>query len=203
MKHMRPNPLFASDDPDLVRQLIQENPWAILVSSNDGELVASHYPILLDEESSELAILTHLGRPDEQVHDLLNGEALVIVQGRHGYISPSWYPPDPTNVPTWNFTVAHCYGVPELLDEAQNLDVLAKLVDRFERLVDEPLALDPEQAPAIARGTVGLRIPISRFVCKRKLSQNKDAGTRRRVIDELRRPGPYNHPELAAEMEEL
>jgi transcriptional regulator len=200
---MRPNPLFGSEDPDLVRQLIRANPWAVLVSENEGELVASHYPILLEEDAPGLTILTHLGRPDEEVHGLPAGEVLVIVQGRQGYISPSWYPPSPRNVPTWNFTVAHCYAVPEILDEEENLAVLTRLVDRFEAELESPFGLDPEAAPEIARGTVGLRLPVSRFVCKRKLSQNKDAETRRRVIDALRKPGPYSHPELAEEMERL
>ncbi|MBK5218770.1 MAG: FMN-binding negative transcriptional regulator [Thermoleophilia bacterium] len=97
---MRSNPTSSSDDPDVVRQLIRDNPWAVLVSDNDGDLVASHYPILVDDEASELTIVTHLGRPDDQIHKLTEGELLVIVQGRHGYISPSWYPPDPGNVPT-------------------------------------------------------------------------------------------------------
>jgi transcriptional regulator len=198
---MRPNPLFASDDPDLVRKLIRDNPWATLVSHNDGALVASHYPVLLDDEAPGLALVTHLGRPDEEVHGLTEGEVLVIVQGLHGYVSPSWYPPSPSNVPTWNFTVAHCYGVPEILGEEENLTVLTRLVERFEREVPEPGGIDPEQGPKIAQGTVGIRLPITRFVCKRKLSQNKDAATRRRVIAALREPGPYSHPELAAEME--
>jgi transcriptional regulator len=193
--------VFASDDPDLVRRLIRENPWAVLVSENEGELVASHYPILLDEEASGLTILTHLGRPDEEVHGLPAGEVLVIVQGRHGYVSPGWYPPSPRNVPTWNFTVAHCYAVPEVLDDEENLSVLTRLVDRFERELEDPFSLDPEAAAEIARGTVGLRLPVSRFLCKRKLSQNKDAETRRSVIEALREPGPYEHPELAEEME--
>jgi transcriptional regulator len=49
--------------------------------------------------------------------------------------------------------------------------------------------------------TVGVRIPVSRFVCKRKLSQDKDAETRRRVIAALREPGLYQQPGLADEME--
>lgn len=200
---MRPNPLFASEDAELVRRLIRENPWAVLVGGNGGELVASHYPVMLDEEAPELTILTHLGRPDEEVHGLGEGEALVIVQGRHGYISPGWYPPSPCNVPTWNFTVAHCYGVPEILGPEENLAVLTRLVERFEREREHPFALDPEAAAEIARGTVGVRLPVSRFVCKRKLSQNKDERTRRLVIDALREPGPYHHPELAEEMERL
>ena len=47
---MRFNPHHARGDADDVRQLIRDNPWGTLVSHHDGELVASHYPVLLDEE---------------------------------------------------------------------------------------------------------------------------------------------------------
>ncbi|HEX4731790.1 MAG TPA: FMN-binding negative transcriptional regulator [Solirubrobacterales bacterium] len=198
---MRHNPTHATTDPDAVRDLVRENPWAIIVSSNDGELVASHYPVLLDEESERLALLTHVGRPDEEVHGFGDTEVLVIVQGLHGYVSPSWYGPEGTRAPTWNFSVAHCHGVPEVLAEEENLATLTRLVDHFERQVETPLQLDQEWGRQIAKGTVGLRIPVDRFVCKRKLSQDKDDLSRRQAIAALRAPGPYNHPALADEME--
>jgi transcriptional regulator len=198
---MRFNPAHSVEDPDVVRELIRANPWATLVSAGVEGIVASHYPVLLDEEAEGLTILTHLGRPDEVLHDLGRGETLVIVQGRHGYVSPSWYAPGATRAPTWNFSVAHLYGKPEVLSEEENLDVLTRLVERFEREVEEPLLLDREWATPVARGTVGVRIPVRRFVCKRKLSQDKDPDSRRRVIAALRAPGPYRHPELADEME--
>jgi transcriptional regulator len=49
--------------------------------SNEGELIAFHYPILLDEQSSELAVLTHVGRPGEQIHGFGERDALVIIHG--------------------------------------------------------------------------------------------------------------------------
>jgi transcriptional regulator len=55
------------------------------------------------------------------------------VQGRHGYISPSWYAPGATRAPTWNFAVAHRYGVPQLLGQEETLSVLTRLVEHFER----------------------------------------------------------------------
>ena len=198
---MRHNPAFAVTDPEVVRELIRRNPWATIVSGSEGEIVASHYPLLLDEEGDELAILTHVGRPDEELHGLGGSEVLCIVQGSHGYVSPSWYSADAPPVPTWNFTVAHCYGVPRLLDEAENLRTLTALVERFEREVAEPLFLDPTYGAQVAKGTVGIRIPVSRFVCKRKLSQNRDLESRRAAITALRAPGPYRHPQLADEME--
>src|ERR1700729_3515091 len=198
---MRPNPKHASDDPEVVRQLIRENPWCTLVSSNAGELVASHYPVLLDEESAELAVVPHVGRPDEKVHGLVEHQMRVIVQGRPGYISPSWYEPGSTPAPTWNFSVAHCYGVPQILAGEENLRVLTRLVEHFERHVDQPQFLDPAGGAQLAKGTVGLRIPIAHFVCKVKLSHDKSPANQQRVIAALRAPGPYQHPALADDME--
>lgn len=102
---MRHNPKHAVDDERVVRTLIAENPWATIVSHNDSGFVASHYPVLLDDRSDELAVLTHVGRPDEEIHSF----------------------------GTWNFSVAHCSGVPEILGPEENLRVLTKLVDHFEQ----------------------------------------------------------------------
>jgi transcriptional regulator len=198
---MRHNPVHATTDPDAVRDLVRANPWAAIVSSGADGLVASHYPVLLDEDSEELALLTHVGRPDEEVHGFGDTEVLVIFQGLHGYVSPSWYGPEGTKAPTWNFSVAHCHGVPELLGAEENLATLTRLVETFEVAVEEPLYLDQEWGAQIAKGTVGLRIPVTRFVCKRKLSQDKDDVSRRQAIAKLREPGPYEHPALADEME--
>ncbi|HET7506751.1 MAG TPA: FMN-binding negative transcriptional regulator [Solirubrobacterales bacterium] len=197
---MRHNPAYDCTDPALVRELIEENPWATLVSGSRG-LVASHYPVLLDEEAEELTILTHLGKPDQELHGIGEGELLVIVQGHHGYVSPSWYAPGATRAPTWNFSVAHLYGTPEVLSEEENLQTLTRLVERFEREVEKPLFLEREWATPFARGTVGIRLRVERFTCKRKLSQDKDPVSRRNVIERLREPGPYHHPALADEVE--
>jgi transcriptional regulator len=198
---MRHNPYHFVDDPAVVRRLISENPWAIIVSSHNGELVASHYPLMLDEDSDELAVFTHVGRPDERLHGFGAHELLLIVQGAHGYVSPSWYIPGATPAPTWNFAAAHCYGVPEILDPERNLETLARLVEHFECWVERPSLLDLEWGAMMAKGTVGIRLPITRFECKIKMSQDKDPETQQRVIDALRTPGPYENARLADEME--
>ena len=198
---MRHNPQFEVTDARVVRALIRDNPWATLVSHTGEGIVASHYPVLLDEDGDELAVLTHVGRPDDQVHRFGDRELLVIIAGPHGYISPSWYVQPAPAVPTWNFSVAHCYGIPRVLEPQENLRVLARLVDHFERHVDSPLALDREDGGALAARTVGIRVPITRFVCKVKMSQNKDRQTQLQVLDALRRPGPYGNPGLADQMQ--
>jgi transcriptional regulator len=198
---MRHNPKHAETDPAIVRRLIAENPWGTLISQADG-LVASHYPILLDADSDELAIVTHVGRPDDEVHRFESGrELLLIVAGPHGYISPSWYSEGATPAPTWNFSVAHCYGVPQVLEADDNLRVLTRLVAHFEQRVADPVWLDQEIGARIARGTVGIRLPITRFICKVKMSQDKDPVSQRQVLAELRGDGPYASAALADDME--
>ncbi|MGJ9413011.1 FMN-binding negative transcriptional regulator [Aeromicrobium sp. CF4.19] len=198
---MRNAPHHASDDPEVVRALVREHPWTTIVSNGPDGLVASHYPVLLDD-SEELVALTHVGRPDEELHGLGAGaEVLLVFQGRHGYVSPSWYAPGASRAPTWNFTAVHAHGVPEVLDAEENLAVLTRLVAHFEQHVEDPLYLDQEWGRRAARGTVGLRIPIDRFTAKVKMSQDKDAQSVQNVIHALRSPGPYAHPDLAEDME--
>ncbi len=169
-------------------------------------LIASHYPVLVedaddaDESADEIVLLTHVGRPDEKLHNFDGREVLVVCQGDHGYISPSWYAPGAIRAPTWNFTAAHLWGVPEVLTPEENLDVLSRLVAHFEQAVEEPMWLDREWGAPLARGTVGLRIPVTRFELKVKLSQDKDPETIDRVISRLREDGPYAHAALADDM---
>jgi len=204
---VRTNPSFAFDQVDEVRRLIQEYPWVTLVSATDaGELVASHYPVILDPAAAddEIVLLSHVGRPDEQLHELGEHELLVIVQGPHGYISPGWYDARPA-VPTWNFVTAHLHGTPEILSDAENLRVLAALVDHFEDRMPEPRRMNgtPENADYAGRivaGTVGFRLRVTSFTAKNKMSQNKPAETVDRILAELDGDGPYASPALAARM---
>ncbi|QAY73858.1 FMN-binding negative transcriptional regulator [Agromyces protaetiae] len=202
---MRQNPSFTLASVDEIKRLVRQNPWMTIVSDTDASgLVASHYPVLLDETADGIALLTHVGRPDEVLHELGRHEVMFIVQGPHGYISPGWYDEKPA-VPTWNFVTAHLYGTPEILSDDENLRVLEALVDHFEDELPEPRRMrgthaNSEYADRIAAGTVGLRIPVTRFVAKNKMSQNRPAETVDRIIDELEGDGPYASPSLAAEM---
>lgn len=186
-----------------IRRLIEQNPWVTLVSSGAEGLVASHYAVLLDDERDDLAIVGHVGKPDDAILGLGDRELLVVVQGPHGYVSPRWYGDVPA-VPTWNFVTAHLSGIPELLSPEENLRVLDRLVARFEGDGVDARGLyrapnDPEFVERLERGTVGFRLTPTRVVAKRKLSQNHSAEVVDTIIDGLS-DGPYANPSLAAEM---
>jgi len=198
---MRNTPHFLLEDPDEVKRLIRENPWATVVSATSNGIVASHYPVLLEEDAEGISIVSHVGRPDERLHELGQHEILVIIQGPHGYISPGWYDSDDF-IPTWNHVTAHLYGTPQLLTDDENFVILGRLVDHFEEQMPQPVSLriDESEARHIATGTVGLRLRVTRFDARLKLSQNKHSSVVERIIGNLDRDGPYSCTPLAVEM---
>lgn len=199
---MRRTPHYLLTDVDEVKRLIRENPWTTYVSPTSNGLVASHYATLLEETGDDtISIVSHFGRPDEEAHELGRHEVLVIVQGPHGYISPGWYD-EGDFIPTWNHVTAHLYGVPEILTPEENFRILHRLTDHFEREMPEPrsLHIDEPYAERVAKGTVGLRIRVTRFDARAKLSQSKPAHVRERIMTELAGDGPYAQPGVAREM---
>ena len=201
---MRHTPTYVLTDPDEVKRLIRENPWATIVSTTANGLVASHYPVVLEEDAEGISIVSHVGRPDEKLHELGQHEILVIIQGPHGYISPGWYA-NTEFVPTWNHVTAHLYGTPEILDDAENFRVLDDLVDHFEQQLPDPISLtiDEDSTRRIAKGTVGIRLRVTRFDARLKLSQNKSPEVVDRIVAALEGTGPFASPALAAEMKRV
>lgn len=204
---MRHTPHYLLTDPAEVRRLADENPWMTFVSSTSAGLVASHYAALVEDDPSDpgaITIVTHFGRPDEVAHEVGQREMMIIVQGPHGYISPNWYAPGDL-VPTWNHVTAHLHGTPEILDADENYAVLQRLVARFENRMPEPVTLDTdeEKMRRTALGTVGLRIRVTRFDARAKLSQNKTPEVRERIMRELESDGPYANRRLADEMRRM
>jgi len=198
---MRRNPDYALTSPADVRALVRSAPWATMVSHTDAGLVVSHYPFLLEEDADGISVVSHVGRPDERLHELGRHELVVVFYGPSGYISPGWYDLA-TGVPTWDFVTVHAYGVPEMLSDDENLRVLDRLVDHFEDPLPNPFRMrgtleNAEYAERIVHGTVGFRLRVTRFEGKNKMSQDKPPEVVDRIVAALRAPGPYNNAALA------
>lgn len=197
---MRHTPRYLMTEPEEVKRLIRANPWATFVSQTSNGLVASHYPVILDEDAKEITLLSHFGRPDEELHEIGEREILVIIQGPHDYVSASWYAPGDL-VSTWNHVTAHLYGVPEMLSDEENYQALSTLTDHFEQHYPNGrnLAQDEAGSRRAAKGTVGLRVRVARFDARAKLSQNKAPEVTERIIDGL----SARNSELADEMRRI
>lgn len=179
--------IFALTDVTELRAVVASFGWATMVTAPPGRgLVVSHLPVVLDPSRDGLALLGHLARTDATSHELGQHDTVLIVQGPHGYVSPTFYTGGPY-VPTWNFVVVHLYGRPEPLGGDETYEVLDRTVDHFERCQPKPWRLDSVDAYAhrIAGGVAGFRLVPDRVVGKAKLSQEKPAEDVRSVVAAL------------------
>jgi transcriptional regulator len=92
-------------------------------------------------------------------------------------------------VPTWNYVAVHCTGTPVEL----NGDVrthLGEMVARYEGSNGWSFGeLAPQMQETMPRGIVAFRMEISKIEGKAKLSQNKPAPERVRVMEGLKAAG--------------
>jgi transcriptional regulator len=188
---MRIKDAFALDMA-AARAIVEAHPFATIVTAG---LRATHMPCLL--EGDGLTILGHVACADP-VAEQLEGPLLAIFQGPHGYVSASWY--EDETIPTWNHVTLHVRGTPELFRDA--MPVLRRTVDHFEAVVEEPWSLDRlgETAREMADQVVAFRLAAEDWHAEAKLSQDKPAAERARILAGLEGAGPYANASLAARM---
>jgi transcriptional regulator len=179
---------FAVEDLAQLQDFMDEFNFATVVTQRDGELTASHIPFLLDRSVEPYGVLrAHVAIRNPQLEDFRSGSrALVIFQGPHTYISPSWYV-KPANVPTWNYTVVHAYGVPKIMDRTAMVALLKDLVGKHERSFAMPWDFDPDDAWMQKQFSeiAGFEIKIEKLQGKFKLNQNRAPEDRQGVIEAL------------------
>src|SRR3954451_24038995 len=190
---MRIKDAFRVDDVALARAIVRDHPFATIVTAG---LRATHMPCLLDLEDPEhLTVLGHVARADPAAEQI-GGPLLLIFHGPHGYVSASWYGSD--TIPTWNNVTLHARGTPELFEDA--LPVLRRTVDHFEAAVERPWSLQRMggEAREMADQVVAFRLRADDWHAEMKLSQDKPAAERGRVLGGLRSRGAYADAPLAA-----
>jgi transcriptional regulator len=180
---------FCEEDLATLHALMQSYSFATLITQHDGVPFASHLPLLLRPEEGPYGTLVgHMARANPQWRDFGTAqEVLVIFQGPHAYVSPSWYEVHPS-VPTWNYAVVHAYGMPQLIDDSAALyGILHALVRTYEAPRPQPWAFDlpADYVHNMMQGIVGFTVRIRRLEGKCKLSQNRPLGDQKRVVTAL------------------
>lgn len=165
---------FTVTDPALIREIIRDFPFAILVGG-DSESLVTHLPVLAAPESSgEFRLFAHLAKANSHWRHLAaHPEVLVIFHGPHAYVSPQWYANQPA-VPTWNYIAIHAYARARVFDTPE---ALAPMVTALTDVFEAPGAPRPpaEFLDRMLAGIVGLELSVHRFEAKFKLSQNRSA----------------------------
>jgi transcriptional regulator len=167
------------DQPAAAHAVITDNPFAAMVLTGADGIEAVHIPFLLDASRGPHGTLrAHVARANPIWKHFGNEAAMVIFWGPHAYVSPDWYVSEGL-VPTWNYVAVHAYGVPEIVDDHDQVAaLLADLSAASEQMLTPkaPWTLDrvpADQGAALMRGIVAFEIPITRLEAKQKLSQNR------------------------------
>lgn len=189
---------FRNEDPDALRRVIETYPFAILVSQHEGELYASHLPLMWTSGGEHGVLLGHMARanPHWKSWDSTT-RVLVIFNGPHSYISPAWYEQQVT-VPTWNYVTVHACGAPVLVHEPGRLrELVTELTRRYEShdgwTVERAEPIMERELQAI----VGFEIAIDRIEGKFKLNQNRSEADQRGVIRALQGASDRDQREIA------
>ncbi len=175
---------FKESDLASLHAQIDGTRLAVVVTSGESGLQASHLPLLLrPEQGTQGTLYGHFAKANPQWKDLQNGaQVLVIFQGADAYVSPSFYPAKAEHgkvVPTWNYLAVHAYGRAEVFTDTQRLhDLVSALTDKHESKRASPWSVDDAPSDYIEKmlgAIVGFALPIERLEGKRKLNQNRSA----------------------------
>ncbi|MFC3159516.1 negative transcriptional regulator, PaiB family [Chryseobacterium arachidis] len=196
--------LYKSEDYNLMKEIIRENSFALLISSVD-KIRATHSMIMLNEDDPEnVYIETHISRANPQAKTLKNGdEVLCDFLGAHTYISSSWY--DHINVSTWNYEAVQIYGKVELMNDDELYNHLDKLTSKYESFQQCPMMMKDmgkEFVEKEMKGAFGLKIIPTEIFIKQKLSQNRKENDFQNIISNLEN-GDENGKRIAEKMKLL
>lgn len=192
---------FREENPEKLHQFIKTYSFGTLFSGSGEHLKASHLPFLLDEKAgSHGKLIGHMAKANDHWQSLSGQPVLVVFQGPHTYISPTWYE-EPQTVPTWNYVAVHVYGkyVP-VGGESKLKGILEKTVGVYEASMPKPWdmkGLPEDFMEKMLKMIVGFEIEISRIEGKWKLNQNHSEARRQKVVRALEKQGKPNDLEIA------
>lgn len=196
---------FAQTDLALLDWLFARDAFVTLISQReDGRLAISHLPVLYQRDGQDVVIEGHWARPNPQAR--APGDAVMVLQGPHAYVSPTWYldKDAAARVPTWNYAVAHLHGrCSQVSDEEALGSLIARMSAHFEQRVgsDWQFEMERDSHRRQLRGLVGFRFVPSRIELTFKLSQNHPAGNQRSVAQFLTQQADQDAHAIAALMQ--
>ncbi|WJG09187.1 FMN-binding negative transcriptional regulator [Aliiglaciecola sp. LCG003] len=193
-----PKNMQLNDDEVIVRFIRQYSFGQLITSTLD----VTYLPLVLESDEAEKGVLYgHMARANSQWKNLQDQRVLVVFNGPHSYISPTWYQTTPA-VPTWNYAAVHCYGKVELLDDTQSSIALDKLVAQFEpALLQNTEVMPKSYQRKLDQAIVGFKIVIDDIQAKEKLGQHRSAADQNSVFTALQTSPHADARQLASYMQ--
>ncbi len=178
--------LYHEEDREKILEFLRQNEFATLVTYDGEKPTASHLLMEVVEDGEQLFVNGHMSKanPLWKMFEK-NAEVLVIFQGPHTYISPTWY--NHVNVPTWNYQAVHIYGKPRIVtDHDETYSLLSKLIKRNEADGQYRLETLPQDfVEKEMKGIVAFQIEVTRIEANYKLSQNRGDEDYHHIVSKL------------------
>jgi len=192
--------LYHEGDQAKIVDFTKRNEFATLVSYDGRKPCASHLLMEVVEEDDKLLVNGHMSKANMLWKTFeKNDEVLVIFQGPHAYVSPTWY--NHINVPTWNYQAVHLYGSPRIVIGDEYYAMLSRLIRKHESGTNYRLETLPQDfVKRHMKGTVGFQIKVTRIEANYKLSQNRDDEDYHNIISRLNERGDEMSREVAEAM---
>jgi len=196
---------FKQTDQITLHEFMRANSFATVITAQNNQPFASHLPLFLDSAAGKQgALIGHMARANPQWQAMQAGaEVLVTFNGPHAYVSPAWYETKAMVVPTWNYMAVHAYGKARILSQGELVEALHKLVAEYESVYEQPWQLEMNELirEKMLGAIVGFEIVLSGIEGKFKLSQNRSAEDRMRVISQLSSQTDAESKRVAEQME--
>lgn len=194
--------IYKSEDQDLMKKIISENAFALLISDKE-KLSATHSMFLLNEKDSENIYLeTHISKANFQAKVLKDDdEVLCDFLGAHSYISSSWY--EKTNVSTWNYEAVQIRGTIKLMNDDELYNHLEKLTFKYEKPQKCPIFVEnmgDEFVIKEMKGAFGIKIYPTEIFIANKLSQNRNEADFKNIIANLEESNNENSKKIGEKM---
>lgn len=180
-----PSSFNVTDQQEII-SFMRTYSFATIVTSNNRVPTATHLPFAVIEKEGAIYLYSHFAKANEQSKEIGNHEVLVIFAEPHAYISTRHYDSS-QNVPTWNYMAVHAYGKGEILSDREGaLLVLNHMIAAFEKEYQTQWESLPEAyKEGLLKGIVPFRIKVTAVQAKKKISQNRSASEKERIIQAL------------------
>lgn len=195
-----PNSYRFEDRQEKIRFITQYS-FASIITNVDAIPVATMLPFTIHNSEEKLSLCSHFSAANEQAKHIEHSTSLIIFNGPHAYISPASYDKR-ESVPTWNYITVHAYGTAKIIqDEAAKRSMLEQTITSYESSYQQQFENLPEKfITGMMKGIVAFEVEVTRLEGQKKLSQNKTAEERNRIIQILEQSGDATERELAAYM---
>lgn len=185
-----------------IYDLIDQYPWALVVSNGDDGPYATNMPLLLDRSRGEHGVLVgHIARPNAHTKVLQNTQSptLAVFEGPSSYVTASWYPYRDMP-PTYYYTAVHCYGNIQFQTDSELERWLGILTDRMESNFPNGWKTTDIDHSGITRRLnhiLGFEIRVQRLEGKFKLGQDEPKKDAMAVAERLSLATDASHHALS------